>query len=95
MWHAASCWLISLKEIIKRTSVFYPKYLKKYKKKLDEHLWLVCFVKVALLHTTAYLKGIRHFARKLKKVLTEVRKDKNAKENINKIKEHEIINTLH
>ena len=33
-----------LREIIKRTSVFYPLLLKKYKKKLDKHLWrgLLC-----------------------------------------------------
>ena len=51
--------------------------------------------KFSWLHTTAYLKEIRHFARGLKKVLTEVWKDKNTKEHSQEIKEHEISNTLH
>ena len=53
------------------------------------------FCKSSWLHTTAYLKWIRHFARKLKKVLTEVWKYKNAKKNMNKIIEHEITDMLH
>ena len=51
----------SLREIIKRTSVFHLVYLKKYNKK----------------------------------VLTEVWKGENTKENMNEIKEHEISNMLH
>ena len=65
-----------LRGIIKRTSVFYPVCLKKYMQKLGKRRWWVCFVKVAWLHTTDYLKRIRHFARNLRKVLTEVWKDK-------------------
>ena len=53
--------LVSLREIIKSTSVFHLVCLKKYNKK----------------------------------VLTEVWKDKNTKENMKEIKEHEISNTLH
>ena len=41
------------------------------------------------------LKVNQTFARILKKVLTEMRKDKNTQENMNEIKEHEISNTLH
>ena len=52
-------------------------------------------MKVVWLHTAAYLKWIRHFARNLKKMLTEVWKDKDTKENMKKIKEHEISNMLH
>ena len=55
----------------------------------------VYFADVAWLHTTDYLKWIRHFARNLRKVLTEVWKDKKTKENMREIKEHEISNTLH
>ena len=65
-----------LRGIIKRTSVFYPVCLKKYIQKLGKRRWWVYFVKVAWLHTTDYLKWIRHFARNLRKVLTEVWKDK-------------------
>ena len=56
---------------------------------------MVCFVKVAWLLTTDYWKWIRHFARNLRNVLTEVWKDKKTKENMKEIKEHEISNTLH
>ena len=52
-------------------------------------------VKVAWLHTTDYLKWVRHYARNLMKVLTEVWKDKKSKENIKEKKQHEISNTLH
>ena len=51
-------------------------------------------MKDAWLHTPAHLKKIRHFARNLKKVLTEVQKDKNTKENMKEMKEHELSNTL-
>ena len=51
----------SLRQIIKRTSVFHPVCLKKYNKK----------------------------------ILTEVWKGKNTKENMKEIKEHEISDTLH
>ena len=41
------------------------------------------------------LKWIRHFTRNLRKVLTEVWKDKKTKENMKEIKEHEISNILY
>ena len=78
-----------LREKIKRTSVFYLVCLKKYKKKLDKRLWRGLFCE------RCEIKGMRRFSRNLKKVLPEVWKDKNTKENIKEIKEHEISNTLH
>ena len=42
----------------------------------------IYFVKVSQLHITVYLKWIRHFARNLGKLLTELWKDKKTKENM-------------
>ena len=82
---------------IKRTSAFYPICLKTYKKKLDKHLWWGLFCESCVITQHRLLKWISHFARNLKKVLTEVWKDKKKKSNENRkeIKEHEISNTLH
>ena len=87
-------WILS-GEIIKSTNVFYPVCLKKYWKKLDNICDGVYFLKVARLHTTAYLKWIRHFARNLRKVLIEVWKDKKTKENMREFLFQIIANELH
>ena len=61
-------WILA-REIIKRTNVFYPVFLKKYWINICDGVYCV---KVAQLHTTAYLKRIRHLAKNLRKVLTEL-----------------------
>ena len=68
-------WIL-VREIIKRTNV----RLKKYWKKLDKHLWQGLFCESC--EITHHNKWIRHFSRTLRKVLTEVWKDKEAKENM-------------
>ena len=92
-WLADS--LHPLREIIKRTNMFYRVRLKKYLKKLNRYLWWGLFCEVAWLYTTDYLKWIKHFVRNLERVLTEVWKNKKTKENMKEIKEHEISDTLH
>ena len=72
-----------LKEIIKPTSVFYPICLKKYMKKQDKHLRCDLFCEsCVIIHHSLLKVDIRHFARNLGKVLTELWKDKKTKENM-------------
>ena len=79
-------WILP-REIVKCTHVFYPVCFfffyngKSYIKICDE----VYFMKVARLHTTAYLKWIRHLARSLRKTLTKVWKDKKIKESMKEL----------
>ena len=67
-------WILT-RETIKRTNVFYPVCLKNYWRNIYNEVY---FVKVARLHTTVYLNEW-HLARNLRKMLTEVWKDKKNK----------------
>ena len=56
------CWIpwlggwFLIREIIKRTSVFYPVCLKKYWKKLDKHLWQGLFCETCAITHHSLLK---------------------------------------